>query len=82
MPYAETIRRDADVATMAVGLIIEAQQANEIIESGRADLVAMGRQLLDDPNFVFHAAMELGHPDPFSVLPDAYGFFLQRRKLS
>jgi len=82
VPYAETIRRDADIATMAVGLIIEAQQANEIIESGRADLVAMGRQLLDDPNFVFHAAKELGHPDPFSVLPDAYGFFLQRRKLS
>ena len=55
-PYAEAVRREAGISTMAVGLIIEAEQANDIIESGQADMVAMGRQLLDDPNFVFHAA--------------------------
>ncbi len=82
VPYAEEIRRAADIPTMAVGLIVAAQQANDIIASGRADLVAMGRQLLDDPNFVFHAARELGHPEPFSVLPESYAFFLERRKLS
>ena len=81
VPYAEEIRRAADIATMAVGLIVQARQANEIIEAGQADLVAMGRQLLDDPNFAFHAAKELGHPNPFSVLPESYGFFLERRKL-
>lgn len=81
VPYAEEIRRVAGVSTMAVGLIIESHQANDIIESGQADLVAMGRQLLDDPNFVFHAARELGHPQPFSVLPESYAFFLERRKL-
>ncbi len=81
VPYAEEIRRAADIPTMAVGLIIDPQQANKIIESGKADLVAMGRQLLDDPNFVFHAATELGHPHPYSVLPESYGFFLERRKL-
>ena len=81
VPYAEEIRRAADIPTMAVGLIVEANQANAIIESGQADLVAMGRQLLDDPNFVFHAARELNHPNPFSVLPESYGFFLERRKL-
>lgn len=82
VPYAEKIRRAADIATKAVGLIIEAQQANDIVESGQADLVAMGRQLLDDPNFVFHAAKELDHPNPFSVLPESYAFFLERRKLN
>jgi len=81
VPYAGKIRRAADIATMAVGLIVEPKQANKIIESGQADLVAIGRQLLDDPNFVFHAASELGLANPFSVLPEAYGFFLERRKI-
>ena len=82
VPYADTVRRDATIATMAVGLIVEAHQANEIIASGRADMVAMGRQLLDDPNFVLHAAQELGHSDPFALLPESYAFFLSRRKLT
>ena len=82
VPYAEKIRHAADIATMAVGLIVEAPQANRIVESGQADLVAMGRQILDDPNFVFHAAKELDHPNPFSVLPESYAFFLERRKLN
>ena len=82
VPYAEEIRRAADIPTMAVGLIVESHQANDIIESGQADLVAMGRQLLDDPNFVLHAARELGHPNPYSVLPESYAFFLERRKLN
>jgi 2,4-dienoyl-CoA reductase-like NADH-dependent reductase (Old Yellow Enzyme family) len=81
VPYAEAVRRQTGIATMAVGLIIEAEQANDIIDSGQADMVAMGRQLLDDPNFVFHAAQKLGHPNPFEVLPESYRFFLERRKI-
>jgi 2,4-dienoyl-CoA reductase-like NADH-dependent reductase (Old Yellow Enzyme family) len=81
VPYAEAVRRQAGIATMAVGLIIEAEQANDIIDSGQADMVAMGRQLLDDPNFVFHAAQKLGHPNPFEVLPESYRFFLERRRI-
>lgn len=81
VPYARAVREGADIPTMAVGLIVEPRQANEIIASGSADMVAMGRQLLDDPNFVYHAAQALGHPDPTSVLPQSYAFFLSRRKL-
>jgi 2,4-dienoyl-CoA reductase-like NADH-dependent reductase (Old Yellow Enzyme family) len=81
VPYASGVRKQAAIATMAVGLIVAAQQAEEIITSGSADLVAMGRQLLEDPNFVLHAARELGHPEPFSVLPASYRFFLERRRL-
>jgi 2,4-dienoyl-CoA reductase-like NADH-dependent reductase (Old Yellow Enzyme family) len=44
-------------------------------------MVAMGRQLLDDPNFVLHAAQKLGHANPFEFLPESYAFFLERRKL-
>lgn len=81
VPYAERIRSGANIATMAVGLIIEAQQADDIVSSGQADLVALGRQLLEDPNFVLHAARQLEHPAPYSVLPEAYAFFLERRKI-
>lgn len=81
VPYAERVRRDADIPTMAVGLIVEARQAEDIVSSGQADMVAMGRQLLDDPNFALHAARELGHPNPYSLLPESYRFFLERRKL-
>ena len=82
VPYAKAIREGADVPTMAVGLILEPHQANTVVASASADLVAMGRQLLDDPNFVFHAAQQLEHPDPFSVLPESYAFFLARRRIS
>ena len=64
---------------MAVGLIVEPAQANDVVASGAADLVAMGRQLLDDPNFVLHAAQALGHPEPYSLIPESYAFFLERR---
>ena len=79
VPYARAVRDGAEMPTMAVGLIVEPGQANAVIESGSADLVAMGRQLLEDPNFVFHAARQLGHPDPFEILPESYAFFLSRR---
>lgn len=81
VPYARAVRKGAHMPTMAVGLIVDPEQANDIVESGSADLVAMGRQLLEDPNFVFHAARHLGHPDPFAILPESYAFFLKRRIL-
>lgn len=81
VPYASTIRREAGVATMAVGLIVRPEQANEIIANEEADLVAMGRQLLAEPNFSYHAAQALQHPEPESVLPESYAFFLSRRTL-
>lgn len=81
VPYAREIRSGAGVPTMAVGLIIEPEQADAIIRNGHADLVALGRQLLEDPNFPYHAARALGHPRPTSVLPPPYAFFLERRRL-
>lgn len=79
VPYAREIRHNADIPTMAVGLIVAPEQAEQIIVNGDADLVAMGRQLLDDPGFPYHAAKALGHPNPESVLPESYAFFLSRR---
>ncbi|TJY65011.1 NADH:flavin oxidoreductase/NADH oxidase [Sinimarinibacterium sp. CAU 1509] len=64
VPFAARIRHEADIATAAVGLITEAQQAQSIIESGEADLVLLARELLRDPYWPYHASVALGCPLP------------------
>lgn len=59
VPYAAAIREQADIATMAVGLVVDARQAEAIVAGGAADLVAVAREAQDDPNFAVHAAREL-----------------------
>jgi 2,4-dienoyl-CoA reductase-like NADH-dependent reductase (Old Yellow Enzyme family) len=61
VPFAEQIRREAGIATAAVGLIATPELADEIVRNGRADLVAMGRELLRNPCWPLHAARTLGH---------------------
>jgi 2,4-dienoyl-CoA reductase-like NADH-dependent reductase (Old Yellow Enzyme family) len=58
--FAERIRRDVNVPTIAVGLITEPEQAEEIIASGRADMVALARGMLYNPRWPWHAAAKLG----------------------
>ncbi len=60
VPFSERVRRDAGIATGAVGLITEPAQANAIVERGQADLVLLARELLRDPYFPLRAARELG----------------------
>jgi anthraniloyl-CoA monooxygenase len=60
-PYSDRIRNEATVPTIAVGNVTEADQVNGIIAAGRADLVAIGRPHLSDPNWTLHAAAQLGH---------------------
>jgi NADPH2 dehydrogenase len=60
VPFAEGVKTSADVNTIAVGLITEAQQAEDIIASGKSDLVALARAFLYDPRWPWHAAAELG----------------------
>ncbi|GAB3133118.1 NADH:flavin oxidoreductase/NADH oxidase [Marisediminicola antarctica] len=62
VPFAAEVRRDAEVEVSAVGLITEAAQADDIIRSGRADVVMMGREIMRDPHFPLRAAHELGVP--------------------
>lgn len=61
VPFAEKIRHEANIATAAVGFITEAQQAEEIIRSGQADIVLLARQMLVDPYWPVHAAKTLGY---------------------
>jgi len=71
VPYAEAVRKGADIATMAVGLILDAKLAEEIVSSGKADLVALARPALDDPNFAIHAVAALTGTADYSLAPTA-----------
>ena len=60
VPFAERIRREADIATAAVGMITAPAQADQIVRAGQADLVLLARELLRDPYWPLRAARELG----------------------
>ena len=59
VPFAEQVKRDAGIATRAVGLIATPRQAEEIIAEGKADMVALARAMLDNPHWGWHAAQVL-----------------------
>jgi 2,4-dienoyl-CoA reductase-like NADH-dependent reductase (Old Yellow Enzyme family) len=70
VPFAERIRRETNLMTGAVGMITSAEQADEIIREGKADVVLLAREFLRDPYFPLHAARKLGvEPKP----PVQYG---------
>lgn len=80
VPFAREIRERAQIATMAVGLLLSARQANEVLEAGDADLVAIGREALADPHWALHAYQSLGAAyDDFDAWPVQYGWWLSRR---
>ena len=60
VPLAAVIRSSSGITTIAVGLITEPRQAEEIVASGQADMVALARGMLTDPRWAWHAAAELG----------------------
>ena len=63
VPFAERIRREAGIATAAVGGITEPSHADEIIRNGRADIVLLAREFLREPYWPRIAARKLGHKD-------------------
>ena len=60
VPFAERIRHETGLATIAIGMITEPRQAEAILAEGRADMVALARGFLYDPRWAWHAAEELG----------------------
>ena len=79
VPFAAKIRKEAHVATMAVGLILEPQQAEAILQSGEADLIALARVMLANPNFAAQAALELEGAAGWDLWSDQFRFWLERR---
>ena len=79
VPYAERVRREADISTMAVGIILEAEQAEAILQNAQADLVAIGRQSQFNPNIAHHWAHDLGINRRFEDWTPEYGWWLEKR---
>jgi 2,4-dienoyl-CoA reductase-like NADH-dependent reductase (Old Yellow Enzyme family) len=79
VPFAARIRREAQVATVAVGLIIAPKQAESILRSGDADLVALAREALVNPNWAAQAALELTEDKGWSLWPEPFRWWLERR---
>ena len=77
--HAADIRREAEIATMAVGLIVDPAQAETVLRSGAADLVALAREVLHNPYWARHAALALNEPEPFADWPIQYGHWLAMR---
>ncbi len=80
VPFAERIRRETGIRTMAVGLIIDPAQAQAVVAEGKADLVAIAREALYDPNWPLHAAAMLDADRTFAMWPEQYGWWLTRRE--
>ena len=70
VPFAERLKKETDLKVMAVGMITDAEQAEGILQSEQADLVAVARELLRDPHFAQRAAQALGSSVP---VPQQYG---------
>jgi anthraniloyl-CoA monooxygenase len=71
-PFADAIRNRLGIATIAVGVISSYDDVNSIILAGRADLCALGRAHLYDPNWTLHAAAEQGYDGPAAAWPDPW----------
>jgi 2,4-dienoyl-CoA reductase-like NADH-dependent reductase (Old Yellow Enzyme family) len=78
--YSEHVRREADIPTVVVGLITEPQQAETILQEGKADIIAIAREMLCNPYWPVHAAKTLGLSDWLDVLPPNYAFRLYSRE--
>ena len=76
VPLSDYVRRHADIMTMAVGLIIHGDQAEQILRDGHADLIAVGREILNNPNWPMDAALKLGADGPFRNVPPQFGYWL------
>ena len=79
VPYAEKIKRNVGIKTMAVGVIVDPHQAENILLQKQADLIAMGRELMYNPFWPLHAAQELDADPDFSLWPKQYKWGINRR---
>ncbi|NQW08855.1 MAG: NADH:flavin oxidoreductase/NADH oxidase [Alphaproteobacteria bacterium] len=78
VPFAQRIREEVGIKTMAVGLIRTPQFAEEVLADGRADLIAVGRQALVDPFWPLHAAQYFDIDPDFTKWPQQYAWWLEK----
>jgi 2,4-dienoyl-CoA reductase-like NADH-dependent reductase (Old Yellow Enzyme family) len=84
VPYAERVRREAGIKSMAVGLIVDPLRAEDILQKGQADLIAIAREALVNPCWPQMAEIALGRKavDAMDDWPVQYGWWLKHRERS
>jgi 2,4-dienoyl-CoA reductase-like NADH-dependent reductase (Old Yellow Enzyme family) len=82
VPYATKLKNEAGIKTMAVGLIVHADQAEAILQRGQADLIAIAREVLYNPNWPMDAAQKLGVDRQFASVPPPQSYWLSKRASS
>ncbi|MEM6495509.1 MAG: NADH:flavin oxidoreductase/NADH oxidase [Pseudomonadota bacterium] len=80
VPFARQVREAADMPSIAVGFLWEAEKCESVIADGEADMVALARELLDDPNWPMHAAHALGCNNNHDLWPVESGWWLMKRE--
>lgn len=80
VPFAERVKKETSLKTMAVGLILDGPQAEQILQDGQCDLIAIGRQSLYNPNWALHAQVALGVQGEYESWPKQYGWWLDKRQ--
>jgi 2,4-dienoyl-CoA reductase-like NADH-dependent reductase (Old Yellow Enzyme family) len=78
VPLADAVRKGANVATVAVGFIVDPRQAELVLRSGKADLIGIGREALADPQWTLQAHRLLN--DSYDNWPDEYRVWMVRRQ--
>ncbi len=82
VPFAALVRESASISTMTVGLITHAKQAESILQENQADLIAIGREALANPNWPWHARQALNEKCQYHRWPEQSGWWLERRQQS
>ncbi|MEM1384141.1 MAG: NADH:flavin oxidoreductase/NADH oxidase [Pseudomonadota bacterium] len=80
VPFAEGVRHGAEMPTMAVGMIQDPAYAERVLQDGKADLIAIGREALFNPNWSLHAAREMSPDQSFDYWPPNTGWWLEVRQ--
>jgi 2,4-dienoyl-CoA reductase-like NADH-dependent reductase (Old Yellow Enzyme family) len=79
LPLAERVRKAAGIPTIGVGLLWDPKRIDRALHQGQVDLVALARELLDDPNWPLHAARELGADEDHRMWHPEFGWWLEKR---
>lgn len=80
VPFAEAIRTGADMPTMAVGFLWDAALCDAVIRNGQSDMIAIARELLDDPNWPHRALRDITQSADFDAWPIEAGWWLEKRQ--
>lgn len=80
VPFAAAVRKATGMATMGVGFLWEPAEMGRMLAEGEADMVALARELLDDPNWTLHAARALGVDSRHEMWKPQFGWWLNKRE--